>query len=104
MKRTGRSARASAYLHLYGTQAWRKRSLAFLAENPWCSRCKGVATVTDHVRPHRGNAELFWDWNNLAPLCASCHSRDKQAEETRGYALGVDASGMPVDPNHPWNR
>ena len=31
------------------------------------------ATVVDHVIPHRGNKQLFWDEKNWQPLCKSCH-------------------------------
>jgi 5-methylcytosine-specific restriction protein A len=33
------------------------------------------ATVVDHVVPHRGDQELFWDEANWAALCTRCHDR-----------------------------
>lgn len=37
--------------------------------------------VADHINPHRGIEERFWDRGNLQCLCASCHSGAKQREE-----------------------
>ena len=59
---------------------WRKARIAFLQRNPLCVECmrKGVltpATVVDHIIPHRGDKELFWNEENWQPLCKSCHDR-----------------------------
>nr|WP_245411976.1 HNH endonuclease [Methylocella silvestris] len=43
-----------------------------------------AAEVVDHVRPHRGDLQLFWDEANWQSLCAPCHDRDKQSAERRG--------------------
>jgi len=37
------------------------------------------ATDVDHVQPHEGDLMRFWQWDNLQPLCATCHSRKTQA-------------------------
>jgi 5-methylcytosine-specific restriction endonuclease McrA len=37
--------------------------------------------VCDHIKPHRGKEELFWDEGNLQTLCKPCHDSLKQAEE-----------------------
>ena len=37
--------------------------------------------VADHKIPHRGDATLFWDENNLQCLCDSCHGSAKQQQE-----------------------
>lgn len=50
---------------------------------PGCGRVcaeKGEATV-DHIRPHRGDAALFWDEGNLQLLCKACHDGPKAAAE-----------------------
>ena len=67
---------------------WQKVRAAFLAANPLCVMCERegritVATVVDHVIPHRGDERLMWDEANLQTLCASHHSRDKQRDEQR---------------------
>jgi 5-methylcytosine-specific restriction protein A len=38
------------------------------------------ATAVDHIQPHRGDYELFWDSDNWQPLCATCHGRKTLAE------------------------
>ncbi|MGE6324130.1 HNH endonuclease [Psychrobacter sp. NPDC078370] len=58
---------------------WRSARLLFLNDNPLCKHCKANdiimgADVVDHILPHRGNQELFWDQTNWQPLCYPCHS------------------------------
>jgi 5-methylcytosine-specific restriction protein A len=79
---------------------WRKARAAFLAEHPLCRYCEEAgklapATVVDHVIPHKGNEELFWNVDNWAPLCATHHNASKQREERRGHAIGCDVHGNP---------
>ena len=57
-----------------------------------------AATVVDHIKPHKGDMELFWDSSNWQPLCKMCHDSIKAREEVRGEALvvfGVD--GYPIN-------
>lgn len=73
------------------TSAWEIRAKLFKQQYPLCgmrpngqapvmSQCheQGLVTpaaVTDHVIPHRGNQELFWDeLGNWQSLCFRCHS------------------------------
>lgn len=65
---------------LYNDRKWKKASREFLAMNPLCVLCEKAGKVvpaahTDHVRPHRGDVQLFWDADNWQPLCASCNAR-----------------------------
>ena len=74
-----------------------------------CKYCLQVgktkaAEVTDHIIPHEGDTELFWDQSNWQPLCKHCHDSIKAKEEARGYAVGCDADGMPLDRKHGWNK
>jgi 5-methylcytosine-specific restriction enzyme A len=74
--------------HLYDTR-WQRYRLTFLAEHPLCVECRRngqlfPATVVDHVKPHRGDYELFWDPSNHQGLCRSCHDR-KTATEDGGF-------------------
>lgn len=62
-----------------------------------------VAVIVDHVRPHKGDADLFFDPRNLQSLCKSHHDATKQRQEARGYEIGADALGNPRDPSHHWN-
>lgn len=61
------------------------------------------ATVADHVEPHRGDPEKFWN-GELQSLCDTCHNSVKQAQEKSGVLRGGDINGLPLDPNHHWNK
>lgn len=76
----GQSAASRGYDH-----RWRAARLQFLADNPFCP-CGMLATVVDHVVAHHGDEALFWDMNNWAPMCASCHGRKtvREQREARG--------------------
>lgn len=64
---------------------WTKARASYLAKNPICSRegCSEPATVLDHVIPHRGDQDLFWNKGNWVGLCAHHHNSIKQIEERR---------------------
>lgn len=96
------------FQHLY-TARWSRASRLFLIENPLCVYCLKLgkttpAQVTDHIKPHKGNINLFWDKNNWQPLCKQCHDSAKAVQESKGYLPGAGADGLPVDSNHPWNK
>jgi 5-methylcytosine-specific restriction endonuclease McrA len=94
----------------YKTSRWQKLRWSILVRDLFtCRRCDRIEPdtsklVADHKIPHRGDDALFWDEKNLQCLCKPCHDRDKQSEERRGYAVGSDIDGRPIDPHHPWNR
>lgn len=81
------SDRRSAQQRGYDAR-WQKERASFLATHPWCAMqgegCTRIATVVDHIQPHRGDRLLFWDMSNWQPLCAHCHSKHKQALENKG--------------------
>jgi 5-methylcytosine-specific restriction endonuclease McrA len=57
---------------------WQVARLQFLNQHPLCAECQrnghiASATVIDHIIPHRGNQDLFWDRKNWQALCKSCH-------------------------------
>ncbi len=88
---------------------WQKARRLWLLNNPLCRYCDEAgyvvrATVVDHIEPHRGNDELFWDQTNWQSLCKSCHDGAKQSEEKKGYSTAVDENGWPIDDNHPVNE
>lgn len=65
---------------------WRVARAEFLKEHPLCVFCekKGLVTladVVDHIKPHRGVMDLFWDRDNWQSLCKSCHNGEKQKLE-----------------------
>lgn len=86
----------SAYARGY-TKRWDKAAKWFRRRYPLCgmrpnglkavmSACDDArritaATHTDHVVPHRGDQQLFWDMDgNWQALCATCHSAKSQRE------------------------
>jgi 5-methylcytosine-specific restriction enzyme A len=86
VKRALDRERPSAARRGYGSR-WRQARAAFLAQHPLCAACRAQgrevpATVVDHVVPHRGDQQLFWDASNWAPACKPCHDR-KTAHEGR---------------------
>lgn len=68
------------------TRKWYKARAVFLAANPLCVECAKsgavvAAGVLDHVIPHRGNQDLFWDQTNWQPLCERCHNEKTRRGE-----------------------
>ena len=97
-KRKPRESRRSAeHYHLYNNERWRKASRAFRAENPYCAVCEAPCQSVDHIQPHDGDYDLFWDSSNWQALCNKCHglkSRGSQAgEAVRVVVCGPPRSG-----------
>lgn len=97
-----------AWSHWYWTTAWRSRAKAQIQAEPLCRMCMArgqvtAARVADHIVPHRGDSELFWN-GDLQSLCKPCHDSAKQQEEKRGHSTEIGADGWPIDPRHPANR
>ena len=40
-----------------------------------------IATVVDHIVPHRGDQKLFWDRGNWQPLCEHHHNVKTMTED-----------------------
>ena len=68
--------------NLYNTTRWQKLRRVVIAAHPVCQVCgKEVATVVDHIKPHRGDPELFFTPENLQALCKPCHDRKSFTED-----------------------
>lgn len=75
----------------YRTARWSKLRLKiferdlFQCQMPGCGHIEGntAKLVCDHVTPHRGDYERFWDESNLQTLCKPCHDSRKQRQERR---------------------
>jgi hypothetical protein len=61
-----------------------------------------MAEVVDHITPHKGNEQLFYD-GPFQSLCKLHHDSTKQSEERTGNIKGSDINGEPLDPKHHWN-
>lgn len=58
---------------------WRKARDLYLKSHPLCVDCLRcsiirAATVVDHIEPHRGVYEKFWDESNWQALCEQHHN------------------------------
>lgn len=81
-------ARGSAAARGYDSR-WRKARLGFLRQNPLCVHCQAEgritpATVVDHIIPHKGDQDLFWDRDNWQALCKQHHDIKTGTERGRG--------------------
>jgi len=113
-----RSVEAEQYRKLYRDKRWcgpnGVRQQALVRDLYTCQRCHCIviegnrhhprAAIANHKRPHKGDPELFFELTNVETVCKSCHDTRIQREEARGYTIGCDETGKPIDPNHPWNR
>ena len=103
------SQRRDIWRRWYKRASWLRIRARRLAADPLCAMClkDGItkaADTVDHITPHRGDPELFFDYDNTQSLCASCHSSRKQGQELRGYSRDIGDDGWPVDPLHPANQ
>lgn len=70
---------------------WQQRRIVYLRQNPFCVHCRDLgligvaATVVDHIIPHQGNQQLFWDQSNWQGLCKPCHDGWKQRQEAQKF-------------------
>lgn len=77
--------RPSAAKRGYGRR-WRAASKRHLQREPLCQMyCKDqgrvtAAEVVDHIIPHKGDWDLFWDRSNWQSGCAACHNRKTALE------------------------
>ena len=90
-------------MSLYDTYKWRyKLRPQHLKAHPLCVFCEKIgkltiASVVDHIRPHRENEELFFDRHNLQSLCKTCHDATKQRMEKSGIVRpAFDENGNPL--------
>lgn len=58
---------------------WMIIKTMYLREHPFCVKCQAegkmeLAQVVDHIIPHHGDYDLFWDQSNWQSLCAYHHN------------------------------
>lgn len=78
-------ARQSSTQRGYGYR-WQQARARYLSKHPLCAHCQAVGKVTiatdlDHIEPHKGNMETFWDSTNWQGLCKHHHSSKTAAED-----------------------
>ena len=79
------------YRAWYKTAKWQKLRLRILERDEYTCQRTGVlvlgkhpapnAPVVDHIIPHRGNEDMFWDETNLQTVSKAYHDSVKQSEE-----------------------
>jgi 5-methylcytosine-specific restriction protein A len=72
---------------------WERAAALFKIHNPLCLGCEAVGLVTatevvDHVVPHKGDADVFWDRRRWQAACKWHHDVVKQQLEFR-FAKGA---------------
>ncbi|WP_211299441.1 HNH nuclease [Pukyongiella litopenaei] len=86
--------RANPWRAWYRTKQWKALRREILDRDLWtCQQTRVMLSgkhpapnspVVDHILPHRGNPELFWDRANLQAVSKVWHDSIKQAEEKSG--------------------
>lgn len=83
----GHSKAAEPWRTWYKLKAWEDlRIEVFVRDSYTCQMCGRVTgrPVADHIKPHRGDRDLFFAKSNVQTLCKSpCHDSLKQAQERR---------------------
>ncbi len=87
---------AQAWRRWYKTKRWQSLRVHVLRRDKYECQQTGVlligkypapnSPVVDHRRPHRGDAKLFWDPENLQAVSKAYHDSTKQSLEKRGLA------------------
>lgn len=88
--------RASAHARGYGSK-WQEARAGFLAKHPRCE-CPAhrgaptapLATVVDHITPHKGDKALFWQRSNWMAMAKSCHD-SKTGRHDHPHRRAADA-------------
>ena len=67
------------------TKKWAQARLRWLAKHPFCVECLKKGKLNDgtpkrqnhvdHIIPHKGNMQLFWDTSNWQTLCQKHHNQ-----------------------------
>ena len=85
--------RGSAHQRGYSV-AWQRARAAYLSKHPLCKAHEAngyvvVATVVDHIIPHKGDKDIFWDSGNWQPLCKPCHDHKTATQDGGGWRRGA---------------
>lgn len=63
-----------SYETSYQNRKWIKFRKKYLEDCNYCIICGDQSEVIDHIYPHKGDIDLFWDRGNMWPLCVKCHN------------------------------
>ena len=96
---TGRRAEPS-WRSWCKSPTWKSIRRHRLAKEPRCRQCAiegrtAVAIYVDHVKPHRGQWALFFQYENTQSLCAHHHSLHKHKDQQAAIARRADGTTIP---------
>ncbi len=79
------ATRKSAARRGYGWK-WQIAANGYRQMHPCCVECskngiQAPGSVVDHIIPHKGDVNLFWDQSNWQTLCRKHHSQKTAAED-----------------------
>ena len=77
---------------LYHTPEWRTLRAEKLRQTPNCEICGEPATEVHHKIPHKGNRDIFLDWDNLQSICNKCHRLQTIKENLPKCSLPISCS------------
>jgi 5-methylcytosine-specific restriction enzyme A len=97
--------RGSAWSRGYDAN-WQRARLVHLSESPVCVCCQanGVivpATMVDHVVPHKGNPDVFWNKADWQSLCDWCHKAIKASVEYSWLNKQATIASLRLNRKHP---
>ena len=86
----------------YSTGRWVRLRKMHLNAHPLCVFCEQArritpANVVDHIVPVREAKDRAFDPTNLQSLCQACHRGAKKKTENKGYTVGCDTEGNPLN-------
>lgn len=94
---------AGEYSQWYTHSRWRTLRKQQLFREPLCAFCQKqgrieLATICDHIIPHKGDRKLFWA-GPFQSLCKPCHdSTKKTIEAGRPQRCAIGTDGWPLPP------
>lgn len=96
----GHSRALEPWRKWYNLAAWSRLRLEVLVRDGFeCQACHhidptGRQLVADHIKPHRGDRDLFWSAFNIQTLCKPCHDGGKQRQERAAVQRGASPGRM----------
>jgi 5-methylcytosine-specific restriction protein A len=102
---TGLGNKPNPHKHIYNSKIWKQLRLHILSSEPLCRLCPKPTPAhhVDHITPLSKGGEPY-EYENLQPLCAECHSRKTREDEGATVKWGCDEHGNPIDPKSHWNK
>lgn len=102
----GHSVTVEFWRSWYKLARWKRLRLRvflrdlYTCQRAECGRLIGDTSqlVADHKEPHRGDAVLFWEEDNIQTLCAPCHNRFKQSQERADRIGGLPSGSRHASP------